>query len=69
MHTRVILEVPGGFHPGANWALLAQRELKDPLGFQWVEIHVNPIVPNNMGEAAMYKAMKNQPKPEPTPKL
>ena len=27
--------------------MLAQRELKDPLGFKWVEVHVKPIVRND----------------------
>ncbi len=30
-------------HPNTPWALLAQRELKDPLGFKWVETHVPPV--------------------------
>jgi hypothetical protein len=29
-------------HPGTPWALLAQRELKDPFGFKWVETYVPP---------------------------
>ena len=29
-------------HPATPWALLAQRELKDPLGFKWVETYVPP---------------------------
>ena len=29
-------------HPGTPWALLAQRELKDPLGLKWVETFVPP---------------------------
>jgi hypothetical protein len=58
-------------HPNTPWMLLAQRELKDPLGFKWVEIHVRPIVRNNNDEAAAKKKaqMKNMPKPPDPPKL
>lgn len=57
-------------HPGTPWALLAQRELKDPFGFQWVEANVPPR-PRRTDMAAAKK--KQQPKsdmkpPEP-PKL
>ena len=31
-------------HPGTPWAMMAQRELKDPFGFKWVETYVNPAV-------------------------
>jgi hypothetical protein len=48
-------------HPATPWALLAQRELKDPLGFKWVEIYVTPPRRNN--NAAEAKAKKNNSKP------
>ena len=48
-------------HPATPWALLAQRELKDPLGFKWVENYVPPIRRNN--NAAEAKKKKNDPKP------
>ncbi len=48
-------------HPATPWALLAQRELKDPLGFKWVETYVVPPRRNN--NAAEAKAKKNNPKP------
>ena len=57
-------------HPATPWALLAQRELKDPLGFKWVETYVPPPRRNN--NAAEAKAKKNNPKPAmpaPRPKL
>jgi hypothetical protein len=57
-------------HPATPWALLAQRELKDPLGFKWVEHYVPPMRRND--NAAEAKKKKNQPKPSgPTalPKL
>jgi uncharacterized protein YegL len=58
-------------HPNTPWALLAQRELKDPLGFKWIEVHVRPIVRNNNAgdDAAKKKAQMNAPKPPPPPKL
>ena len=61
---RVITE-----HPGTPWALLAQREVKDPFGFKWVEASVPP---SPKQESAGKKAMpKNNPapKPEVVPKL
>lgn len=48
-------------HPATPWALLAQRELRDPLGFKWVETHVPPSRRNNNESAA--KKKKNDPKP------
>ncbi len=48
-------------HPATPWALLARRELKDPLGFKWVETYVPPIRRNN--NAAEAKKKKNEPKP------
>ena len=58
-------------HPNTPWALLAQRELKDPLGFRWIELHVKPIVRNNndAAEPAKKKKAENMPKPPDPPKL
>jgi hypothetical protein len=58
-------------HPNTPWALLARRELKDPLGFKWVEVHVPPLVRNNDAgaAAARKKAQMNMPKPPDPPKL
>ena len=67
-----LLETVVKEHPGTPWALLAQRELKDPLGFKWVETYVRPIVRRNMDAAqvaARKKAAMNQPKPPSPPKL
>jgi hypothetical protein len=50
-------------HPGTPWALLAQRELKDPFGFKWVETYVRPVERDKPGAEAKKKAM---PKPAPT---
>lgn len=57
-------------HPGTPWALLAQRELKDPFGFKWIETTVPPRPKPQ--DAAQKKAMpKNNPPPkqEALPKL
>jgi hypothetical protein len=51
-------------HPATPWALLAQRELKDPLGFKWAETYVPPIRRND--NAAQAKK-KNEPKPAKPP--
>jgi hypothetical protein len=48
-------------HPGTPWALLAQRELKDPFGFKWVETHVQP----NMRDKAAAEAKKKKAMPKP----
>jgi hypothetical protein len=60
-------------HPGTPWALLAQRELKDPFGFRWEETHVPPIQRRNPADAAAAKKKKEAPKnntpPPPVPKL
>jgi hypothetical protein len=52
-------------HPATPWALLAQRELKDPLGFKWVVTYVPPIRRND--NAAEAKKRKNEPKPAKPP--
>ncbi len=61
-------------HRGTPWALLAQRELKDPFGFQWSEAKVPPPPkPSEVAAAAARRrAMaKNAPaaKPPEPPKL
>ena len=63
---RVIAE-----HPDTPWALLAQRELKDPFGFKWVETYMPPPRRNdNNAEAARPKKPKMpEAKPLPPPKL
>ena len=59
-------------HPETPWALLAQRELKDPFGFKWVETYVPPPprMDNNNAEAAQRKN-RTMPaaKPAEPPKL
>lgn len=59
-------------HPYTPWALLAQRELKDDLGFKWVETYVKPVVrpkESDAEKAARKKKMESMPKPPPPPKL
>ena len=58
-------------HPDTPWALLAQRELKDALGFKWVETYVPPPQRNDSKvEAAQWKNRKlPEQKPVKPPKL
>ncbi len=58
-------------HPDTPWALLAQRELKDPFGFKWVETYMPPPQRNdNNGEAAQRKKRNmTEAKPLVPPKL
>jgi hypothetical protein len=51
--------------------LLAQRELKDPLGFKWVEWYVppRPREKNNADAAQRKNRNMNAAKPAPPPKL
>ena len=56
-------------HPATPWALLAQRELENPLGFKWNETYVRPRPRMNDAEAAKQKKNMNQPKPPEVPKL
>jgi hypothetical protein len=57
-------------HPGTPWALFAQRELKDPFGFKWVETTVKPIEKGKEGDAEEKKKKQmSMPKPPPPPKL
>jgi hypothetical protein len=67
---RTLLQRVVASHPGTPWALLAERELKDPFGFQWTETYVKPIVRMERDAAAKKKAMsKPAPKPAELPKL
>jgi hypothetical protein len=56
-------------HPDTPWALLAARELKDPLGFRWVETYVPP--PPRREEGAPQRKNRDAPasKPPDPPKL
>ena len=66
-------------HPGTPWALLAERELKDPLGWKWKEEFTDLNPPRNAVAAANNnvpaaandrKAMLTRPPPKrPPPKL
>ena len=57
-------------HPATPWALLAQRELENPLGFKWVETYVPPRPRNRDNDAAKRKnRIMNEAKPPEVPKL
>lgn len=59
-------------HPGTPWAVLAQRELKDPLGFKWIEVTLPPRPKPQDMPAAKKKAAApkgEMPKPREKPKL
>lgn len=58
-------------HPETPWALLAQRELKDPFGFKWVESYVPPRQRNDNNAGAPQTKNRNKPavKPPKPPKL
>jgi hypothetical protein len=57
-------------HPTTPWALLAERELKDPLGFKWVEAYVQPRPRgNDNGNAQRKNKPANMAKPPEMPKL
>jgi hypothetical protein len=65
---RVLLRRVTEEHPATPWALLAARELKDPLGFKWVETFVQP---RRRGDenAARKKGSPGPAMPQPPPKL
>jgi len=57
-------------HPDTPWALLAGRDLENPMGFKWVEAHVPPRRRNDDDSAsAKRKRETTPPKPQPPPKL
>jgi hypothetical protein len=56
-------------HPTTPWALLAERELKDPLGFKWVETYVQPRPRGNNAEPQRKNRPANMAKPPEQPKL
>jgi len=58
-------------HPDTPWALLAQREPKDPFGFKWVETYVPPPQRNDNNAEAAQRKQRNMPEAKPLapPKL
>jgi hypothetical protein len=60
-------------HAGTPWALLAQRELKDPLGLKWIETHVPPPPKPREGDGGnpppRMERQRPQGKPPEVPKL
>ena len=63
---RTLLERVVKEHPGTPWALLAQRELKDPLGLKWVETYIAPPPPPREGDGGNNPA-PNRPMPRMRP--
>lgn len=57
---RAYLERVTAEHPGTPWALVAQRELKEPLGWQWREQFTDVA-----GRRARAQAGRNRRRPEP----
>jgi len=72
---RTLLQRVMNDHPGTPWAVLAERELKDPFGFKWVESTAPPPPKEGMGgDAEAQKKKKKEPpkapvKPPVLPKL
>ena len=57
-------------HPATPWALLASRELQNPLGFKWVEAYAPPPKPRDESAAnARRKKKAEESKPPEPPKL
>jgi hypothetical protein len=57
-------------HPTTPWALFAERELKDPLGFKWTETYATPRSRMNNNAVAQRKNKSSTPtKPLELPKL
>jgi len=50
-------------HPGTPWALLAQRELKDPLGWKWEDRYTD-LTPKTAFKPAANNNNNASPKPE-----
>lgn len=58
-------------HPATPWALLAERELQNPLGFKWVEAYVPPPKPAGDAPDSPRRKMKKSEdaKPPEPPRL
>jgi hypothetical protein len=68
---RALLERVIKEHPGTPWALLAQRELKDPFGLRWAETFVPPPPPPGDGGGGNNQPARRMPRERPPqpPKL
>jgi hypothetical protein len=64
VETRALLKRVVDDHPNTPWALLAQRELKDPFGFKWVETYVPPPPPRKEVDTPEAKKKKAEAKKE-----
>ena len=56
-------------HPDTPWALLAARDLKDPLGFKWVESYIPPRKQGDDDPPAKRKREMTPPRPRTPPRL
>ena len=65
----VLLERVIRDHPGTPWALLAQRELKDPLGLKWVEVTLPPPPKPGDGDDNPRRRQPPPPRPPDPPKV
>ena len=55
-------------HPGTPWALLAQRELAIPIGWEWTEYYTQPRIPQEMQQGANNRRPRPQPRRNQLPK-
>src|SRR5262249_35568875 len=55
--------------PTTPWALLAQRELENPLGLRWVENHVPPLPRQNDNPGDARRRNNRSARPPELPKL
>jgi hypothetical protein len=56
-------------HPDTPWALLAARDLKDPMGFKWVEVTIPRRRQGDDSPAPKRKREMNPTRPQTPPKL
>jgi hypothetical protein len=64
VETKALLQRVVQDHPNTPWALFAQRELKDPFGFKWVETYVPPPPPRKEMDTPEAKKKKAEAKKE-----
>lgn len=62
---RMYLERVVAEHPGTPWALLAETELKEPIGWKWTEGYTTPPPQRNANPAPNSGNRRPQPPPRP----
>jgi hypothetical protein len=67
VEAKALLERVVKEHPGTPWAILAQRELKDPFGFRWEETHVPPPPKPRDNDRPEPKKKRERPQPPAPP--